>query len=198
MDTTTRICPACGARALGSTSDDVSVHLRGEEWIVSGFEHSRCDACGEEPMTLEQIDALHVCASSLARHAKGLLGANEIRALRERLCLTRRQLEEILGVGEKTVIRWEKGTVFQSATADRLMRLLGVSPGLAEALKSAEALIRCSVAPGSGPAFSTMQVDIPASTPAAAGADVLTWTAEVPLPNTHHRTGALRGLAPAA
>jgi hypothetical protein len=33
-------------------------------------------------------------------------------------------LENLLGVGSKTVVRWEKGTVFQSATADRLMRLI--------------------------------------------------------------------------
>jgi len=46
--------------------------------------------------------------------------------------------EELLGVGPKTVIRWEKGTVFQGATADRLMRLLRTQPELARVLASGE------------------------------------------------------------
>lgn len=57
------------------------------------------------------------------------LGPEVTRALRAVLGgLSQTPLEHLLGVGAKTVVRWQKGTVFQSATADRLVRLLRAMP----------------------------------------------------------------------
>jgi hypothetical protein len=47
----------------------------------------------------------------------------------------RRTQRLLLGTGPKTVVRWEKGTVFQSATADKLMRLLAAKPDLVSLLE---------------------------------------------------------------
>jgi len=77
------------------------------------------------------------------RAARGLLTPDEIRDLRRSLGVAQAALERLLGVGPKTVVRWEKGTVFQSATADRLMRLLIAKPELVSLL-AGKALYRKS------------------------------------------------------
>jgi len=62
------------------------------------------------------------------RAHEGLLSPQEIRAIRERLGYTQAQLEQVLAVGPKTVVRWEKGTVRQSRLADRFLRTLAAYP----------------------------------------------------------------------
>ena len=64
----------------------------------------------------------------MAREERGLLTPEEIRRLRTDLGLRQQDLEGILGVGPKTVTRWEKGTVFQSAVADKFMRQIWTHP----------------------------------------------------------------------
>jgi putative zinc finger/helix-turn-helix YgiT family protein len=87
-----------------------------------------CSACGETHYTHEQaLTSSRARAGALRGHA-GLLSPDEIRAFRESRGLTQRQLEELLGTGPKTVVRWEKGTVCQSRAADRLLRLLVAQP----------------------------------------------------------------------
>jgi len=125
-----RVCPACGERALVATTRDIAVPLRGKKWVVTGFAHDMCQACGERPMTGAQIDALRVRAADKAQHARGLLGPSDIRCLRADLGLSQRGLEEALGTGEKTVVRWESGTVFPNATANTLMRFIWENPRL--------------------------------------------------------------------
>jgi len=56
------------------------------------------------------------------------LSPGEIRAIRERLRLTQRAFEKLLGVGPKTAVRWEKGTVFQNRSTDSLLRLVDAQP----------------------------------------------------------------------
>lgn len=51
------------------------------------------------------------------------------------LGLTQAGFERLLATGPKTAVRWENGTVFQSATADKLMRLLAARPDLASLLQ---------------------------------------------------------------
>jgi transcriptional regulator with XRE-family HTH domain len=62
------------------------------------------------------------------------LQPGEILAIRESLGYSQARFEKLLRVGQKTVVRWEKGTVFQSATADQLMRLVRDVPAVADVL----------------------------------------------------------------
>jgi hypothetical protein len=59
---------------------------------------------------------------------EGLLSPAQITAIRETLGLSQADLEKALGIGPKTVVRWEKGTVRQSRAADRLLRILAAHP----------------------------------------------------------------------
>jgi HTH-type transcriptional regulator/antitoxin MqsA len=122
-------CAECGGEVVLSTAP-IEVELRGERVSVPGVEHAVCASCGEEYLSLDAAELLQKEAVRRVRAARGLLAPEEIRSLRRSLALSQAAFEKLLGVGPKTVVRWEKGTVFQSATADRLMRLIAAHPEL--------------------------------------------------------------------
>lgn len=128
-------CAACGGRVELSRAP-IRMEVRGEAVCVEGVEHGLCTACGESYLSLDATARLQAEAARQARAAKALLTPQEIRDIRHSLGLSQAAFERLLGVGAKTVVRWEKGTVFQSATADRLMRLIRYSPELADVLAS--------------------------------------------------------------
>jgi len=122
-----RRCAECGG-PIEPSREPLPVELRGERFTVGDIEHDRCSKCGEVFLDLEATQRLQIEAVSRLRTSRDLLTPNEIRELRRSLGLSQAAFEDLLGVGPKTVVRWEKGTVFQSATADRLMRLLAALP----------------------------------------------------------------------
>lgn len=133
-------CAACGG-AIGVSTEAISTELRGVALHVEGIEHGRCRGCGEVYLTLDAANAVQLEAARRLRRARGLLTPDEIHAIRTLLGLTQAGFERLLGTGPKTVVRWEKGTVFQSATADKLMRLLAARPDLATLLERDEARV---------------------------------------------------------
>jgi len=62
------------------------------------------------------------------------MSPQDIRGIRERLGLTQHAFEKLLGVGPKTVVRWEKGTVFQNGSTDSLLRVIDALPEAARFL----------------------------------------------------------------
>jgi putative zinc finger/helix-turn-helix YgiT family protein len=58
----------------------------------------------------------------------GLLTPAEIRAGREHLGLTQRELQELLGLGGNSLSRWECGQVFPSRSLDSLLRIIFAVP----------------------------------------------------------------------
>lgn len=88
----------------------------------------RCRECGEEEYSLEQAVAAERRAGELYREQNGFLQPDEIVALRRRWGVTQAQLETALGVGRKTVARWEAGRVLQSRALDNLLRAIDQHP----------------------------------------------------------------------
>ena len=85
---------------------------------------TRCDTCGAELYLHGQsLEVSRNRAAALRAHG-GLLTPEQIRGIREKFGLTQARLEELLGTGAKTVVRWERGSVCQSQAADKLLRLL--------------------------------------------------------------------------
>ena len=123
-------CEECGGR-VEQSAETISVDLRGETISVEGIDHGRCTQCEEVYLDLDSTERLQQEAVRRLRKARGLLTPAEIRDLRTSLGLSQARFEKLLGTGPKTVVRWEKGTVFQSVTADKLMRLLIAKPELA-------------------------------------------------------------------
>jgi HTH-type transcriptional regulator / antitoxin MqsA len=142
-------CGECGGK-VSASQDPISIEVRGETVLVPGIEHGVCRSCGEAYLDLCCVQRLQEEAMRQVKQAKGLLTSEEIRGLRCSLGLSQTSFERLLGTGPKTVVRWEKGTVFQSATADRLMRLLLARPELAQLLDEAPRALARSAAKSHG------------------------------------------------
>ncbi len=131
IDQTRRDCPVCGASlAMHWTDEPLHEEFREGTYEVTGFTYEKCDACGESLLRAGQADEVEKAAVALARADLGRLTSEEILELRHDLGITQAELESQLGVGTGTVGRWERGTVLQGATADRLMRILWSHPEL--------------------------------------------------------------------
>jgi HTH-type transcriptional regulator/antitoxin MqsA len=122
-------CPSCGRDAA---------RVRGPRKITVGRRHVtveddfvRCDFCKSDFYHPGQLTDLQIQVANEIRKKEGLLTPGEIKAIRRRLRLTQPKLESLLGVGPKSVTRWEKGTVFQSGATDRLLRAIDQVPGVA-------------------------------------------------------------------
>ena len=120
-------CGVCGGRVEPSMAPVVD-EVRGHRITVTNLLHGLCGDCGEEYFEGRELQILDAEYSRQARVAEGLLQPSEIRAIRESLGMTQARFEQLLGVGPKTVVRWENGTVFQSKAVDRLIRLVGAVP----------------------------------------------------------------------
>lgn len=119
-------CPTCGQPAtLRMGPREVRI---GPRRVVVNDERYHCAACGEEDFyTPAQARALHERALAAIREQEQLLRPDQIRAIREGLGLTQEQFERLLGVGAKTVVRWETGRVLPNTSTDRLIRLVAAS-----------------------------------------------------------------------
>jgi putative zinc finger/helix-turn-helix YgiT family protein len=126
-----RTCPICGKLGIEITRDPIEFDYRdGTWWIEPDFDYRRCTECGEEIYPSRGLEVLEAKEATIARAELGLLSPEQIRDIRLRLGLTQGDLERALGVSRGTVGRWERGPVFPSVTADRLLRLLGEHPDL--------------------------------------------------------------------
>lgn len=123
-------CAECGARSVRTCTDAIPVEMREGTYLVAGFEHRHCDACGEDYIPAEHVDAIMDAAVAIARADLGRLTSDEIHELRHSLGLRQTDLEQQLGVSAGMVGRWERGEVLQSHMADNFMRLLWAHPGL--------------------------------------------------------------------
>jgi HTH-type transcriptional regulator / antitoxin MqsA len=91
-------------------------------------EFYKCSNCGEKFYDFEMADESFRRAAAAVRRVEGLLAPDEIREIRAMYGLTQASLERLIGSGEKTVVRWERGSVAQNATADTLLRVLRDHP----------------------------------------------------------------------
>ncbi|HEX5724832.1 MAG TPA: type II TA system antitoxin MqsA family protein [Longimicrobiaceae bacterium] len=126
-------CKRC-ERELETVTGPRIIRLRGGRQAEVEATVRRCPECGEVFWRPADAEAAHKAASDQIRREEGLLLTEEIQEIRKGFGLTQKDFEQLLGVGPKTVARWEAGVVFQSKAADALMRLLRVAPENAEAL----------------------------------------------------------------
>jgi HTH-type transcriptional regulator / antitoxin MqsA len=122
-------CPFCKG-AVDLRSEDRDVDMLGRRVLVP-HDFYFCGRCKEDFFTPEQMDAVQRTASTVIRDAEGLLHSEEIKRIRKKFRLSQPQMEKVIGTGPKTYGRWERGTVFQSKTVDRLLRILDKYPDVA-------------------------------------------------------------------
>lgn len=128
-------CPTCGTKMEPSSADLPSV-VNGERVVVPGVPHLACPSCGEVVLGYDESKALQGAAIEAYRRTRGLLGASDIRDLRDLLGLTQQQLAALLKLGANTVSRWESGRNVQNEAMDVLLRLIRDVPGNLEYLKA--------------------------------------------------------------
>jgi DNA-binding transcriptional regulator YiaG len=87
---------------------------------------------GEEMLTTEAIELIE---NTKARHM-GLMLPAEIKALRQRLGLTQRDISELLQAGEKSYTRWESGRLRPSRMVNVVLRALHEGKLTVEYLRS--------------------------------------------------------------
>jgi HTH-type transcriptional regulator/antitoxin MqsA len=134
------VCPLCGGPAI--LVDEPHSMRMGERPVTFMDRFYRCAKCGEEYLNGEMMDDSQRRATAVIRAEDGLLAPDEIVGLRKKYGLTQANLERLIGAGEKTVVRWERGTVAQNKTADTLLRVLLEHPDVVVALKRQNGLAK--------------------------------------------------------
>lgn len=119
-------CYECGGPLVSGTSElPVSFGTRRTTVEIEG---ETCQACGETFHAPADVERAQRAAADKIRIDEGLLTPGELIAIRTRFGLTQAEMERLLGVGPKTVVRWERGTVFQNRATDALLRILAAVP----------------------------------------------------------------------
>ena len=106
----------------------------GARRVMVDDEFYRCEHCGEEFYRFDMAEEHSRRTAAAIRAEDGLLQPDEVRLIRMRYGMSQAGLEKLIGSGEKTVVRWEKGSVAQNATADTLLRVLRDHPEVVEKL----------------------------------------------------------------
>ena len=119
-------CPICG-HGIASHESDRDIRI-GKRSVSVRATLPTCSGCGEVFLTADEATRLQIRAADTIRGQEGLLLPAEIRDIRTQLGLTQPQLERLIGAGPKTVVRWERGTVFQNSATDNLLRVLRHCP----------------------------------------------------------------------
>ena len=131
-------CHVCGGEAdLVSVDREVRI---GKQGAVVLDEFMRCGGCEEEYYLPGQMNATQCRAVAAIRAQEGMLNPDEVAAIRAQYGLTQTKLEQILGVGPKTVVRWERGTVCQSHAVDALLKVFRGEPRLFHAYAEARGI----------------------------------------------------------
>ena len=94
-----------------------------------------CEYCRESAFTPEQAKEVSRQVKSRAREYLNLLPPEAIVGIRKRCNLSQEELESLFGLGKKVVVRWERGRVLQSKTADVLLRLIDQNPAIVEDMR---------------------------------------------------------------
>jgi len=119
-------CYLCGSTArLVQEPREIPM---GSRRVTIDDEFYRCPECGETFTVGTMGDETLRRAAAAVRREDSLLTPDEIREIRAMYGLTQASLERLIGSGEKTVVRWERGSVAQNATADTLLRVLRDHP----------------------------------------------------------------------
>jgi HTH-type transcriptional regulator / antitoxin MqsA len=114
-------CAECGSVDFSYHIDPDEFQRNGRSYFVE-VEYSICNQCGAEVIFTEQIKRNDCRTRDAWRKIDGLLTANEIVELRNKLGLTQQDAAKIFGGGVNAFSKYERSEVIQSIAMDRLMR----------------------------------------------------------------------------
>jgi len=118
------MCPTCNKGFLeDETSDYDTVVKDGAQKIsitVKNLKREKCPHCKEEflgPVALDRIQ-------NEKYRTLDLLTPEQLKNIRKRLKFTQEEMSDLLCVGKKSYLRWERGLSIQNRSIDRYIRLV--------------------------------------------------------------------------
>ena len=108
-------CPKCHSQQnVRFVEKTETFPVKGENVAVQATVCT-CASCGEELLSPEYDDATLRAAYSIYRERHGLLQPSEIKEIREQYQVSQTSFARILGVGDKTIARYENGSLQDEA-----------------------------------------------------------------------------------
>ncbi len=114
-------CAECGSSDFEVRIEHDDFHRNSQSYKVE-VEYSICRHCGDEVIFSEQIKRNDCRVRDAWRKIDGLLAAQEIVALRNKLKLTQQDAAKIFGGGPNAFSKYERSEVIQSIAMDKLLR----------------------------------------------------------------------------
>ena len=114
-------CPVCGCEQEIRTQQKDETYKVKEATITIHATVCSCAVCGEEILSIEHDDQNLRMAYARYRELHGLLQPCEIKAIRERYGVSQVTFARILGVGDKTIARYENGSLQDEAINNLIM-----------------------------------------------------------------------------
>ena len=121
-------CVVCGSSEVSTFERERILTVAGREIRIPGDIASKCGSCSEEFYTGLQAREADRKVVEVRRSQEGLLSGEHIKKIRQALGMSQSSLEKALGIGAKTVVRWENGTSVQSRLMDSMLRLVAFNP----------------------------------------------------------------------
>src|SRR5712664_82346 len=129
-------CAICDSERVRKIRNKFEARYNQVPVLIEKAEMYQCESCGEEVFTAKQSRELSRQIKHRVREEAGLLSPERIVEIRKDAGLSQTDLEELFGLGEKVVTRWENGRVIQGRTADVALRFLEMEPNLLAGLRS--------------------------------------------------------------
>lgn len=130
----TERCAVCRQGAAHEIVAPDEVRLPGLQFVIEDDRRMRCERCGEEYYTGEQADEHQRKVERRKAEAHQPMAPEEIKALRARINVSQRKLEEVMGLGINTLNRWERGASKPSRLVDNMLRVVERDPSVLEFL----------------------------------------------------------------
>jgi HTH-type transcriptional regulator/antitoxin MqsA len=120
-------CVLCGEDKVHECTGKRTVNV-GSYSLELDDTFMHCEACGENYHSAVQSKVFDELVIESRRRHEGLLSGADIRRIRNSLALSQAQLEDAMGIGPKTLVRWEKNLGVQSKAIDDVFRLIELDP----------------------------------------------------------------------
>ncbi|CAJ0817047.1 hypothetical protein LMG19087_02965 [Ralstonia wenshanensis] len=127
------VCEVCGMGTARHITTDEPLEYRGHTKLFALHGHI-CDVCGTDYATAEDMRLNKRIKIAFEKTVDGLLASGEVKAIREGLDLTQAQAALLFGGGPVAFSKYENDEVAQSASMDRLLRVVSVFPQALEVL----------------------------------------------------------------
>lgn len=121
-------CPICGGGVLKKKIETELFEYKGKTLSIPNYVTYACSECGEAIVENDTLRDSGKLLKDFQRKVNGLLGGDQIKAIRLKLGLTQEQFADIVGGGLKSLARYESGKVCQSKGMDNLLRILDAYP----------------------------------------------------------------------